>query len=130
MTSDASETGPGANFCAAPAPPSVSTTTSKGDQLIHTSACWSASLLIWHLHTLYTPAVIQTWFSNLSILLTEFIRIQVLEAISSFLGLKAFVRKTLLQGKTILLPTDNTASAYTMAKRGQSLSPALSMVVS
>ncbi|KAJ3336780.1 hypothetical protein HDU93_002173 [Gonapodya sp. JEL0774] len=47
----------------------------------------------------------------------EVIHIQVLEAISSFLGLKAFARETQLQGKTILLLTDNTASAYTMAKQ-------------
>ncbi|KAJ3318090.1 hypothetical protein HDU93_003936, partial [Gonapodya sp. JEL0774] len=58
ITSDTLETGSGANLHAAPAPPFISTTTSKGDQLTCTSACWLADLLIRHLHTLYSPTAI------------------------------------------------------------------------
>jgi hypothetical protein len=57
------------------------------------------------------------------------VHIQVLEAIASFQTLKLLAQKIPLQGKEILLLTDNTASAYTIAKEGRSRSPELSLVV-
>jgi hypothetical protein len=129
VKSDASETGLGGNMSAHEAETTFNLTASHGNQLLRTSAVWTPGFLYRHLREIHSMETVLGWFQDRHHPLTHYLHIQVLEALASFQTIKTLARHVPLQGKEILLLTDNTASAYTMAKEGRSKSPELSLVV-
>jgi hypothetical protein len=104
-------------------------TASHGNQLLRTSAVWTPGFLYRHLQEIHSMETVLGWFQDRHHPLTHYLHIQVLEALASFQTIKTLAHHVPLRGKEILLLTDNTASAYTMAKEGRSKSPELSLVV-
>lgn len=119
VKTDASESGGGGN---------LTSTVSQGQTLIRTALHWTPKLLHGYLARRYSWTTIQSWFADPAIPLTAFIHIQVLEAISIHQSLKVFARENPLWHKTILVLTDNMASAWYLAKEGGTRSRDLSLV--
>ena len=118
VKTDASETGLGGN---------ITTTVSQGTALSRTAAHWTPKLLHGYLNGIYRYEDLRTWCADTRPL-TQFIHIQTLEAIATHQAMKVFYRESSLRDKTVLVMTDNIASAYYMAREGGTRNTPLSKV--